>query len=47
VERFRDDGERVVLLLKQRLRSEVRFATPEALVKQIHLDIARAAELLQ
>jgi len=40
-------GERVVLLLKQRLRSEVRFATPEALVKQIHLDIARAAELLQ
>jgi riboflavin kinase/FMN adenylyltransferase len=40
-------GARVVLLLKQQLRGETRFASPDALVRQIHLDIARAGELLQ
>jgi len=38
---------RISLLLKQRLRSETRFTTPEALVQQIRADIARAVELMQ
>jgi riboflavin kinase/FMN adenylyltransferase len=46
---FRGDlyGRRIALLLKQCLRAEARFTTPEALVRQIHADIARATELLQ
>jgi riboflavin kinase / FMN adenylyltransferase len=38
---------RIVLSLDQRLRAEQRFATPEALVRQIRSDIARAGELLR
>ena len=40
-------GARMALLLKQQLRAELRFASPDALVRQIRLDIARAGELLQ
>lgn len=40
-------GARISLLLKQQLRAELRFASPDALVRQIRLDIARAGELMQ
>jgi riboflavin kinase/FMN adenylyltransferase len=40
-------GTRIALRLKQQLRGEARFASPDALVRQIRLDIARAGELLQ
>jgi len=46
---FKEDiyGETLDVLFIERLRDEIRFASPEALIAQIDRDIARAREILQ
>jgi riboflavin kinase/FMN adenylyltransferase len=40
-------GQRICLEFLQRLRGERRFDTPEALIEQMHRDVARTRELVQ
>jgi riboflavin kinase/FMN adenylyltransferase len=46
---FKEDiyGDPLDVLFIERLRDEIRFASPEALIAQIDRDIARAREILQ